>query len=105
MKNEIPYMGLAFVAGLLLGTLFFGGLWLTVKKAVTSKMPAIWFSLSFLFRVSVTLAGFYFIANNNWKRLVICLFGFVIARFIIMRLTKSNEKEQIKLKKEVMDET
>ncbi len=47
--NETLYMILALIAGLMLGTLFFGGLWFTVKKAVDSKKPAIWFFVSSLF--------------------------------------------------------
>jgi F1F0 ATPase subunit 2 len=87
---------LAFIAGLALGALFFGGLWLTVKKAVTSKIPAFWFFSSFLIRVSVTLSGFYYIAHGNWQRLLVCVFGFILARFIITYITKSIEKKQLK---------
>ena len=47
--NETVNMILAFIAGLALGTLFFGGLWFTVKKAVTAKIPALWIFTSFFF--------------------------------------------------------
>jgi len=100
MMNEILYMVLVFIAGLILGTLFFGGLWFTVKKAVDSKAPTIWFFVSSLLRIGITLTGFYFIADGNFKRLLICLFGFVIARFIITRITKPKQE----LKKEVNNE-
>ncbi len=49
MINETIYMILAFVAGLALGTVFFGGLWFTVKKAVTAKIPALMDIQQFLF--------------------------------------------------------
>ncbi|MGP8215538.1 MAG: ATP synthase subunit I [Bacteroidia bacterium] len=103
--NDIVYMAAAFVCGLVLGTLYFGGLWLTVKKAVTSKIPAIWFLTSFLFRVGVTLIGFYYISQNNWQRLLICLVGFVAARYIVLRLTKPNEEKQVLLEREVRHES
>jgi len=35
---------LALAAGLVLGAIFFGGLWWTVRKGVSSKYPALWFS-------------------------------------------------------------
>ena len=35
---------LAWVAGVVLGAIFFGGLWWTVRKGVSSKRPALWFS-------------------------------------------------------------
>ena len=98
--NEIVFVVLAFMAGLILGTLFFGGLWLTVKKAVTSKIPAIWFFGSLLFRVSITLVGFYYVGAGNWQRLLICALGFIAARYIVIHLTKSIEQKQTKLKKE-----
>jgi F1F0 ATPase subunit 2 len=87
--NETLFMILAFTAGLALGTLFFGGLWFTVKKTVTAKIPAIWFLGSFFLRVSIVLIGFYFVSNGSWQRLLICLLGFVVARFIVMYFTKS----------------
>jgi F1F0 ATPase subunit 2 len=87
--NDTLLMILAFIAGLALGTLFFGGLWFTVKKTVTAKIPAIWFLGSFFLRVSIVLIGFYFVSNGSWQRLLICLLGFVVARFIVMYFTKS----------------
>ena len=90
---------MALMAGLVLGTLFFGGLWFTVKKAVTAKIPAIWFFVSLIFRLSITLIGFYYISQGSWQRLLICMFGFVAARFIIMRLTKLIDEKQLQLKK------
>ena len=85
--NETLTLALALVAGLLLGALFFGGLWWTVQKGVSSKQPALLFFGSLLLRTSITLAGFYFIARDHWERLLVCILGFVIARFIVTRLT------------------
>lgn len=96
--NEIIYMLMVFAAGFLLGILFFGGLWLTVKKAVISKRPALWFIGSFFIRVSITLVGFYYLSQGSWKNLLISVSGFIIARTFIIYVTKSIE-EPIKLKK------
>jgi F1F0 ATPase subunit 2 len=87
--NETLLVILAFIAGLALGILFFGGLWFTVKKTITAKTPAIWFFSSFFLRVSIVLIGFYFVSNGNWQRLLTCLLGFVVARFIVMYFTRS----------------
>jgi len=85
----------ALLAGLLLGAIFFGGLWWTVQKGVSARQPALWFVPSFLLRTGITLAGFYFVSgagwtNPDWKRLLVCLSGFIIARIIITRLTRMN---------------
>jgi F1F0 ATPase subunit 2 len=86
--SDFLFMILAFMAGLVLGTLFFGGLWLTVKAAFASRAPALWFFGSFLIRMSVTLTGFYYISAGNWQRLLVSAAGFIAARYIVMRLTK-----------------
>ena len=85
--DELVTLSLALMAGLLLGAIFFGGLWWTVQKGVSSKQPAIWFFGSLLLRMSIVLAGFYFVSNGHWQRLLMCLFGFVMARFIVTWLT------------------
>lgn len=90
------YLLLAFIAGVVLGTLFFGGLWLTVKKAVASKNTALWFLGSSFLRVSMVFIGFYYVGQGNWQRLLICAFGFIAARFIVIRATRSIEQIQIK---------
>jgi F1F0 ATPase subunit 2 len=73
-------------AGLMLGTAYFGSLWWTIRKGLTSKHPAFLFLASLLLRMSLTLAVFYFIADGRLKLLLMCLLGFVIGRFIMVRL-------------------
>jgi F1F0 ATPase subunit 2 len=85
--NETLTLLLALVPGGVLGTIFFGGLWWTVRKGVSSKQPSLWFFGSLLLRMSIALSGFYFVSGGHWDRLLACLLGFVIARFIVTRLT------------------
>ncbi len=87
--NEITTLiwVLAMVAGLLLGAMFFVGLWCTVRKAVFSQRPAFWLLGSQLLRTSLALTGFYVVANGHWQRLLACLLGFLIARFIVIQFT------------------
>ena len=87
MVNEILTLVLALVTGVLIGAMFFGGLWWTVRKGVSSKRSALWFFVSLLLRTTIALTGFYFIARGHWERLLVCLLGFVLARLIVMRLT------------------
>jgi F1F0 ATPase subunit 2 len=85
MNEQLQWL-LVLLAGMLLGAAFFGGLWWTVRKGATAQQPALWFGLSFLLRTGVVMVGFYLVAGDNWQRLLLCLFGFVIARIIIVRL-------------------
>ncbi|CAN5641006.1 ATP synthase subunit I [soil metagenome] len=100
--NEITHIVLSLTGGILLGILFFGGLWYTVKKAVASKIPALWFFSSFLIRVGITLAGFYFIGAGNWKNLLACMVGFIIARFVVIHYTKLMDENKSHLTKEAV---
>lgn len=86
--NETLMLAVAGVTGLVLGAIFFGGLWWTVRKGVSSPRPAVWFLGSMLLRMSIVLAGFYFVGRGHWDRMLLCLLGFVIARFLVMRFTR-----------------
>jgi F1F0 ATPase subunit 2 len=85
---ETLTLTLAGLAGGLLGAIFFGGLWWTVRKGVLSSRPALWFLGSGLLRMSIVLAGFYFVSGGQWKRLVACLVGFIIARVVVTWLMR-----------------
>jgi F1F0 ATPase subunit 2 len=100
--NEIVILILTFIAGISLGLLFFGGLWFTVKKTLTSKKPALWVLGSFVARMALVLLGFYFIGAGSLNRFLITLSGFVIARFLVAYLTKENPEI---IKKEVTNES
>ncbi len=90
--NETLGMLLALVTGVLLGAMFFVGLWWTVQRGLSSNRSALWFLGSLLLRTSIVLAGFYFIARDNWERMLLCLLGFVMARLVVMRLTRTTVK-------------
>ncbi len=77
-----------FGAGFLLGTIFYGGLWWTVRRGMTSAHPALWFFGSFWLRLAIAMAGFYIVASDDWKKMLVCLVGFIIARFAVARVTR-----------------
>jgi F1F0 ATPase subunit 2 len=85
--NDPLTLVLPLAAGGLLGAVFFGGLWWTVSKGSACRRPAFWFMGSYLLRTSIALAGFYLVSSGYWDRLLACLLGFVIARFVVTRLT------------------
>jgi F1F0 ATPase subunit 2 len=81
-------MLIAFLAGMLLGAVFFGGLWWTVRKSLASPRAALWVFTSLLLRMGIVMLGFYFVGAHDWRRLLACLIGFVVARFIVIHLTR-----------------
>ena len=99
--SDTPTLAVAFFAGALLGAFFFGGLWWTVQKGVVSERPALWFLGSLLLRTSLILAGFYFVSQGHWSRLVASLLGFLIARLLIVkRLTRAPADAPTQLEEE-----
>ena len=91
---------LAWVAGWGLGAMFFGGLWWTIRKGLSSQQPALWFVGSLLLRMGVTMTGFYFVTGGDWQRLFSCLVGFVMARQLVTRLTRLPEEDQTRQSQE-----
>ena len=89
--NETTGILAAALAGMLLGVFFFGGLWWTIRKTLSSRLPALWFSGSFLARTAVTLVGFWFVTQGDWRRMAGCIAGFLGARLFVVRLTRLKE--------------
>jgi F1F0 ATPase subunit 2 len=92
--SELLHLALACAGGLLLGAMFFGGLWWTLRRGLASGRPALWFFGSLLLRTSVTLSGFYLFARGDWERLLACLLGFAIARLMVTSLTGTSARHQ-----------
>lgn len=92
--DETLALLLAWLAGVMLGAFFFGGLWWTVRKSLASAKPALWMFASLLLRIGVTMAGFYFVAGGDWQRLLSSLVGFFLARQLATWLTRLPEAGQ-----------
>ena len=80
-------LSLAAVAGVLLGLLFFGGLWWTLRRAMSSTRPALWVGASLLLRMGCTAAGFVVVSAGDWQRMLACLLGFWAARWLVVRMS------------------
>jgi len=89
--TDALYMALALGAGLLLGAVFFLGLWWTVQRGLQSPQPALWFGVSLLVRTAIVLGGFYLVGGADWRRLVLCALGFIVARSIVTRRVRKLE--------------
>jgi F1F0 ATPase subunit 2 len=83
----LPWAG-ALMAGGLLGCVFFGGLWWTVRRGALSPTPARWFLASLVVRTAIVLSGFYVVGARQPILLGLCLLGFLLARIIVLRVTR-----------------
>lgn len=80
--NDIPALAASFACGGALGAIFYGGLWWTVRRALSSRHAALWFSSSMVARTAAVLLGFFALSHHGWKRPVLCLLGFVASRLV-----------------------
>ena len=71
--------------GLVLGFIYFGGLWLTVRRLTTVKHQAILMLGSFIVRNALMVIGFLPVIKQGWQTALICLAGFTVVRFIMIR--------------------
>ena len=95
--NEPLSLASALVMGVLLGAMFLGGLWWTVRQGLSSKRVARWFLGSLLLRMGIALAGFYLVSGGHWEQLLLCLLGFVMARLVgtwLMQPSRENRPPQ-----------
>lgn len=90
MTGVVPLL-LAGAAGVGLGALYFGGLWLTVRALPHSGRPVVLIAGSFLVRMAVIAGGFYPILGAGWDRLLACLAGFVLVRVVVVSWLASDE--------------
>ncbi len=84
--NELLSLLLALAAGAATGLVFFGGLWLTTRKVLHSRRPALLSLASFLGRSAAAVAVFYLVARSaDWKAVVAAAAGFLAARMLLNR--------------------
>lgn len=88
------------IGGVLLGSMFFGGLLVTIVYGFKSPRPELWFLISLIVRMSLAISGFVLISDGRWEKLLACLLGFLLARTIVfyqfpslMNLNKAVQKE------------
>ena len=87
---------LAFGVGIILGLLFFGGLYITVQKMETMKNPGLLMILSFMARMGVLVIAFYFISKVGYKEVLSALAGVILTRFVMTFRMRGQKKEIVK---------
>jgi F1F0 ATPase subunit 2 len=86
--SDIMGLVLATVGGLIIGAIYFAGLWWTLRKSLGTDASIALLPLSLCIRVAICLGGFYLIGAGDPARFLACLLGFIAARFMLVRLTR-----------------
>lgn len=82
----------AFALGTGLGTFYFLGLWFTVTRLTSARRPALFVAVSFLLRLNLAVGGFLLIMDGRLERLFAALFGFLVVRFVSVRLVGPSQE-------------
>jgi F1F0 ATPase subunit 2 len=79
----------ALIEGMMLGMLFFGGLWWTVRHGLVARNPVLWFGLSALARMGIAFTALYWVARSGLMSLLTCLLGLLVARLAVTHFTRA----------------
>lgn len=88
MNDTFFLNGGALLWGALLGLIYFGGLWLTIRRLPIVRHQALWLVSSLMVRNLLVAAGFYPVVIHGWQPALFCLTGIIIIRFILTRRIK-----------------
>ncbi len=94
--NISIYSLLSLILGVILGLLYFAGLWITIKNMYKSRSPLVLSLVSFTLRTAAIFLVLIFIARQgNFIDIIILLIGFIIGRFILQKRIFQIQKEQL----------
>jgi F1F0 ATPase subunit 2 len=79
-------LGISLAVGLGLSAVFYGGLWITIRRLLVTRRPVAVTLGSLVFRTALTLAGLVLVARGQWQNALACVAGFVIGRIVVSRL-------------------
>lgn len=77
-------MAIGFMGGVLLGIIFFGGLYWSVQMIGRVKYPGPLMAVSAIIRMSVLLLGIYFLGGHDIKRILAILTGVILVKFLVV---------------------
>lgn len=87
--NQVWYIGIGLAAGVLMGYVYFRGLWWTVcymtEYGSKNWNPYGLAVLSFFVRSALAVGGFYLLLVLGWEAMALGLIGFVAVRVIVVR--------------------
>lgn len=81
----VAQIALAVFAGAILGLIYYGGLWWTVRRLQTTQQTGLLFAASFVIRTVAVIAGFLLVSRGDWLLIVVALVPFIVVRLILTR--------------------
>ena len=85
MEVALWQLGGALVAGLGVSVIYFGGLWLTVRRVPTARRPHLLVFGSLALRLALAGAVIALLGWVHWQLLAACMVGFIVGRIVLVR--------------------
>lgn len=82
------WLAVSLAVGIMLGILFYGGLWMTVRRLMAARNPIALTLGSLLVRTAVVVAGLLLVARGQWPNALVFLAGFVMGRIAVSRFVR-----------------
>ncbi|MFO8068586.1 MAG: ATP synthase subunit I [Alkalibacterium sp.] len=82
-----------FFIGVILGIIFFGGLYWTIQKLTEVKQPGLLMIGSLIVRMAVLLSVLFYVSKSGYKGILYAMLGMFLVRVImIFKIEKTTEK-------------
>lgn len=91
MSDIVPLI-FALLAGIVLGLIYFLGLWETVRRLRQVRRPVLWMLGSLILRLAFILTGLYLVGHGHWDRLIAALIGILIVRTLLIRRIRPHDR-------------
>lgn len=88
------FVTVGFIVGAVIGTLYFGGLWWSVKRIKNVERKKMFLFLSWLVRSVFLCGGLFILARYDAQMLISGAVGLLVARFLIVYSVKRKMAKQ-----------
>ena len=75
---------ISFLIGLVLGVVYFGGLYLSIQVMNTAKRPGLIMALSYFIRIGIFIGVLFYVSKNGVKDMIIVLIAVILVRITMM---------------------
>lgn len=90
MSDILPLI-FALLTGIVLGLIYFLGLWETVRRLPRVRRPVLWMLGNLILRLAFMLTGLYLVGYGHWDRLIAALIGILIIRTFLVRRIRPHD--------------
>lgn len=77
-------MIIGFFGGIILGIIFFGGLYWSVNQLAKVRYPAVLMIASAFVRMGILLFGIFLLADNNIKNMLSIVVGIILVKVVMI---------------------